>query len=194
TPLTALRLEAESLADPAEAERLTGGVDGLERAVSALIRQARWRSDTDHDAQCDAAEVVRSRVAFWSVLAEDTGRDLTTDLASGPLLVRLPADELSAAVDALLGNVFAHTPDGTGFAVTVAPTVGGAGATVVVSDDGPGLAGNELGRGVSDGGSTGLGLDIARQAEAASGGTVELGASGTGGARILLRLGGDRPA
>ncbi len=60
-------------------------------------------------------------MAFWSVLAEDTGRTVELDLAPGPLPVAVPADELAAAVDALLGNVFAHTPDGTAFAVRLAP-------------------------------------------------------------------------
>ncbi|OKI89217.1 sensor histidine kinase [Micromonospora sp. CB01531] len=192
TPLTALRLEAESLRDPADATRLTTAVDGLERAVSGLIRQARWRSSAaDGRAGCDAAAVVGERVAFWSVLAEDTGRTVTVELAPGPLPVGVPEDELAAAVDALLGNVFAHTPDGTPFAVRLVSDAGQVALTV--ADSGPGLPSRTVRRGTSHAGSTGLGLDIADRAARASGGRLELQTAPGGGALVLLRLGPPRP-
>src|SRR3546814_13738908 len=67
----------------------------------------------------------------------------------------------SDLVDTILTNVFQHTPEGTSFAVTVRD---GGTPTVVVEDDGPGTpepAPEE--RGVSAGGSTGLGLGIVRR-------------------------------
>ncbi|GAB3810999.1 sensor histidine kinase [Micromonospora zhanjiangensis] len=191
TPLTSLRLEAESLADPAEAARVGAAVDGLERAVTGLIRQARWRRDPDADTACDAAAVVGERVAFWSVLAEDTGREVDLDLADGPLPVRVPADELAAVVDALLGNVFAHTPDGTAVAVTLRAGPAG-GAVLVVADEGPGLPAERVRRGASSAGSTGLGLDIARRAARTSGGRLDLAAGAVRGLRVTLELGPPR--
>jgi signal transduction histidine kinase len=183
TPLTALRLEAEGLRDPEESARLAAAADGLERAVSGLIRQARSRSDPA-PARCDAAAVVGERAAFWAVLAEDTGREMEVSLVPGPQPVALAAEELAAAVDALLGNVFAHTPDETPFAVrlTVAPSV-------IVSDRGPGMPAGVIARGVSGGDSTGLGLDIARRAASASGGSLEIHPALPSGAEIVLRLG-----
>ncbi|MFJ8691196.1 sensor histidine kinase [Micromonospora wenchangensis] len=196
TPLTALRLEAESLRDPDDAARVAAAVDGLERAVTGLIRQARWRSDpADGDpgaVAADAAAIVGERVAFWSVLAEDTGRTVDLDLAAGPLPVGVPADELAAAVDALLGNVFAHTPEGTGF--TVRLTREAAGAVLTVCDAGPGIPAVLVERGASQAGSTGLGLDIARRAAQASGGRLDLGSGAQGGAVVTLRLGPPRSA
>ena len=44
TPLTGLRLDVESLRDPEEAARVGARVDALERAVSAVITDARQRS------------------------------------------------------------------------------------------------------------------------------------------------------
>ncbi|MEV0941898.1 HAMP domain-containing sensor histidine kinase [Micromonospora wenchangensis] len=196
TPLTALRLEAESLRDPDDAARVAAAVDGLERAVTGLIRQARWRSDPaegDPGAlTADAAAIVGERVAFWSVLAEDTGRTVDLDLAAGPLPVGVPADELAAAVDALLGNVFAHTPEGTGF--TVRLTREAAGVALTVRDEGPGIPAALVERGASQAGSTGLGLDIARRAAQASGGRLDLGSGARGGAVVTLRLGPPRSA
>ncbi len=186
TPLTALRLEAESLRDPEDSARMTSAVDGLERAVTGLIRQARWRQSAGPPS-CDAATVVAERVAFWSVLAEDTGRSVTLDLAAGPLPVDVPADELTAAVDALLGNVFAHTPDGTGFTVRLGVQAGR--VTLTVADEGPGMPPGTLSRGASHAGSTGLGLDIARRAAQATGGDLEFGSGPRGGAVVRLDLG-----
>ncbi|WFE97599.1 HAMP domain-containing sensor histidine kinase [Micromonospora sp. WMMD987] len=194
TPLTALRLEAESLPDPDDAARVASAVDALERAVTGLIRQARWRSDPPDagpgGVTADAAAIVGERVAFWSVLAEDTGRTVTLDLASGPLPVGVPADELAAAVDALLGNVFAHTPEGTPFTVRLAREA--ADVALTVRDAGPGIPAGLIERGASRAGSTGLGLDIARRAAQASGGRLDLGAGVEGGAVVTLRLGPPR--
>ncbi|BCJ51013.1 two-component sensor histidine kinase [Actinoplanes sp. NBRC 14428] len=186
TPLTALRLEAESLRDPAEADRIAAAADGVQRAVTAVIEQARRRGGERRS--CDAAAVVRDRVAFWSVLAEDTDRRVRRELPPGPLPVPIPADELAAALDALLGNVFAHTPDGTAFGVTLAPRPGG-GAVLTVDDDGPGFPPDALRRGASGSGSTGLGLDIARRAAEAAGGALHAGAAPGGGASVRLELG-----
>ncbi|GIG89994.1 sensor histidine kinase [Plantactinospora endophytica] len=202
TPLTSLRLESESLADPQEAARITDRVDAVERAVTGLIRQARRRgADTGTAAACDATAVVRERVAFWTVLAEDTGRAVGLDLVDRPLPVRLSADDLAAVLDALLGNVFAHTPDGTGFAIALTERPGG-GARLTVTDSGPGLPPPLVGprpapgdpaalvrRGASAAGSTGLGLDIARRAAGESGGRLELSEADGGGARVTVILG-----
>ncbi|MEU8818545.1 HAMP domain-containing sensor histidine kinase [Actinoplanes sp. NPDC048796] len=182
TPLTALRLETESLRDPGEAARVSAAADEVARAVTALIEQARRRDEPPTRAHSDAAAVVRDRVAFWAVLAEDTGRALTQEIPSGPVPVAVAADELGAALDALLGNVFAHTPDGTAFGVrlTAAPH----GALLTVTDEGPGFTPEAAGRGVSAAGSTGLGLDIARQVAASF--TIE--AAPRGGTEVRLRL------
>ncbi|MFI7597792.1 sensor histidine kinase [Actinoplanes sp. NPDC049681] len=187
TPLTALRLEAESLRDPAEAERVAAAADEIARAVTTVIRQARRRGGERQ--ACDATAVVTDRVAFWAVLAEDTDREVRRELPSGPLPVAIPADELAAALDALLGNVFAHTPDGTAFGVALAPRRGG-GAVLIVDDDGPGFPSGALQRGASGSGSTGLGLDIARRAAEASGGALRVEAGPRGGARVRLELTG----
>jgi signal transduction histidine kinase len=189
TPLTSLRLEAESL-PPADAVRIGEGVDAVQRAVTGAIEQARRRGADP--AACDAVPVVADRVAFWAVLAEDTERDVTVDLAPGPLPVALPRGDLEAVVDTLLGNVFAHTPDGTSFAVRLAPEPGG-GATLTVTDDGPGIPAGApaLRRGVSGAGSTGLGLDIARRSAEQSGGGLRLESPGRG-LRVVVGLGPPR--
>ncbi|MGC5011515.1 sensor histidine kinase [Streptosporangium sp. DT93] len=185
TPLTGLRLEAESLADPEESSRIETRVDALERAVTSIINEARRRARGR--AECDAAAVTGARVAFWSVLAEDQSRHFTLDLAPGPLSVGVAEDDLAACVDALLGNVFAHTPEGVSFSVRLETARGG--ALLAVSDAGPGFATSDPSRrGESGADSTGLGLDIARRTAESAGGSLSLGTSGRGGAEVVLFL------
>jgi signal transduction histidine kinase len=188
TPLTALRLDVESLA-PRDRERLLDDVDALSRSVDEVISEARRTVREGIGAGCDAGTVVGDRVRFWSVLAEEEQRPVTIEVSPVPLAVRVAAGDLAAAVDALLGNVFAHTPEGTGLAVRVRPRAGG-GAVVVVSDEGPGLplADAALERGRSGAGSTGLGLDIARRTAEASGGALGL-TSSPAGTDVTLELG-----
>ncbi|MEV0232401.1 HAMP domain-containing sensor histidine kinase [Nonomuraea sp. NPDC050786] len=185
TPLTGLRLDAESLRDPEEAARVQARVDALERAVNAVITEARRRS-AGRDS-CDAATVVRERVRFWSVLAEDQCREMSVSLPDAPLPVAVGADELAACVDALLGNVFAHTPEGAAMSVRLATRPSG-GAVLAVEDSGPGFDPALLERGTSGGGSTGLGLDIARRTAEASGGALTVSTPAEGGARVEVVL------
>ena len=192
TPLTSLRMDADAISDPEVAERISAGVDAVNRAVTEVIGQARRRGVTPEGATTDAAEVVAGRVAFWAVLAEDTERELTVDVAPGPLPVALSGADLEASVDALLGNVFAHTPHGTAFRVGLHPMVQG-GACLTVDDAGPGLPGGHhtgaLRRGVSGSGSSGLGLDIVRRSAERTGGEVRLESSAAGGLRVVVELG-----
>ena len=187
TPLTALRLDAEALDEPAEADRIGGHVTSLERMLTAVIHAARRPQREGRMPASDATEVVGERVAFWSALTEDQGRVASIELPTDPLPVRAGAEDLAAVVDALLENVIAHTPEGTAFSVRLSATERG--ARLVVADDGPGLPSAEPVRGRSDRGSSGLGLDIARRSAVASGGSMVLGAGPSGGAVITLEFG-----
>ncbi len=190
TPITALRLDVDALPPGPDRERLVADVDAVSRTVDALIREARRPVREGISARCDATDVVRERVEFWQALAEDQGRTVRLSLPSRPVPVRASEGDLEAALDALLGNVLAHTPDGVPFGVSLAATPRG-GAVLEVDDDGPGLAdGTVVRRGASGAGSTGLGLDIVRRTAEASGGSLEVG-SGPGGrgARVTVRLG-----
>ncbi|RBY82090.1 two-component sensor histidine kinase [Geodermatophilus sp. TF02-6] len=191
TPLTALRLDVESL-PAADRDRLLTDVDELSRRVDEVIAEARRPVREGLAAVSDANAVVAERVSFWTVLAEDEHRRLDVDLAEGALPVRVASGDLAAAVDALLGNVFAHTPEGTAMRVAVAPRTGG-GAEVVVADEGPGLVHARVAveRGHSAVGSTGLGLDIARRTAEASGGALHVASSGAG-TEVTLELGAPR--
>jgi signal transduction histidine kinase len=188
TPLTALRIDAEALADPDERARIRYDLDALERTVDGIIHAAR-RPAQDGSSACDASEVVADRIRFWSALAEEERRPVDYRISPVPVPVRVGPQDLSACVDALLGNVFAHTPEGTGLAVELVGRAGG-GGRLVIADDGPGLPDPVLlGRGHSGTGSTGLGLDIVRRTARDSGGVVHIGRTETGGALVTVDFG-----
>lgn len=190
TPLTALRIDAESLsADQEVMTRVISDVDALTRTVNEIIAEARRPTSAGPAAGCDATAVVRARTDYWAALAEDQERWMTVDMPSAALPVGVAAQDLAACVDILLENVFAHTPEGTAFSVRVSPAAAG-GAWVVVSDNGPGFSHPDPARrGQSSAGSTGLGLDIARRIAEASGGTLTLGRSPHGGGAVTIGLG-----
>jgi signal transduction histidine kinase len=189
TPLTALRIDVESLTDGMTRTRLISDLDAVERNLDTVIREADRPERDGVDSFCDAALVVRERVEFWSALADEEGRKVGVVIAADPVPVRLTANDLSTCVDALLGNVFRHTPEGTGFLVQLTKALNG-GGRLVVADEGPGLPdGPVLRRGASGSGGTGLGLDIVLRTAARSGGGVRLGRSATGGAAIAVELG-----
>ncbi|MFE1439979.1 sensor histidine kinase [Streptomyces sp. NPDC058739] len=192
TPLTVLRLNAASLGDGPAAEQTRAAVEQLEREVDTIIRTAReakpQTTAAGPGAGCDAAEVVRERMEFWSALAEDEGRKWRVAGVDRPVRIPVARADLAAALDALLGNVFRHTPEGTAFAVDVHN--GEDAVIVLVSDAGPGIpdpvTAMARGRGSGSDGSTGLGLDIVRRLAEATGGDVRIGSSVLGGTEVRL--------
>jgi signal transduction histidine kinase len=172
TPLTSVRLSVEGLPDGPQRLELESALDRLERTLTQIIRTARRGVREGVHPRSDAAAVTAERVAFWRPLAEDQEREVRAELPDGPVWVRCTAEDLSAALDALIENVVAHTDDGTAFGVTLRRVPRG--AELVVTDDGPGIAPTALRRGTSDRDSSGLGLDIARSVAEATGGGLEL--------------------
>lgn len=186
TPVTALRLDSEQVADPDLASRLQEHIATLQVTIDAIVAEARRPVRTDLAAQCDAATAVRQRVSFWQVLAEDQGRPMRVTVPHIPVVVPLTEEDLCDMVDVLVDNVFDHTPDGTPFEVSL--TTGPDRTTLVVADAGPGLASAVPRPGP---GRTGLGLDIVRRTATGAGGEVHITASrpdGSAGTRVEVAL------
>lgn len=183
TPLTALRLGVESLPDSDRKAELETQVGALERTLTQVIRAARRPQREGVHPRCDAVAVVRERLEFWRPLAEDQSRRVDVAVPDGPCWVRSSAEDLTATLDALLENVMAHTDEGTRFGVSLVPEPQG--VVVEVDDDGPGIPPGATSRGRSDRGSSGLGLDIARSATEAVGGSLHVGRDGS---RTIVRV------
>ncbi len=179
TPLTALRLRVDAVADD-DRERLVAEVERLGAAVDELIREARRRGEGAVTV-VDLAALVGRRAAFWEALANEQDRRWEIDVGDGPAPVRLDAADLDAALDVVFDNVFAHTDGGA--TVRVRRTADE--VVVSVDDEGPGVPADAVERGRSSG-STGLGLDIARRAATAAGGHLRVGPAPQGGGRVEL--------
>ncbi|MBE3075969.1 MAG: HAMP domain-containing histidine kinase, partial [Actinobacteria bacterium] len=189
TPVTALRLDAGAVTEPDLADRLRDHIAHLERTVDAVVKDARRPVRGTLGRSCDAASVVRDRVAFWSALAVDQGRDLKISIPSAATPAAIDANDLLDVVDALVDNVFAHTPDGTAFAVSLTQS-DPALVRLEVADSGPGAAHPDvMARGHSTADSTGLGLDIVRRAAIAAGGDLVVARSPSGGMLAVVTLG-----
>ena len=194
TPLTALRLNAAGLGESQAARQTQESVARLEQEVDQIIRAARAGNSGPTGGPltatvCEVAAVARERIAFWSALAEDQDRPWRFFGSSGPAPVAISAQELGAALDTLLGNIFRHTPEGTGFQVTV--HVGEGTVAVLIDDAGPGLNSEQAvrrGEGTGAAGSTGLGLDIVRKLAERVGGTLQTDRSPLGGLQVHLTL------
>ena len=137
---------------------------------------------------CDVSEVVRDRMVFWAALAGDQNRPHRVIGAQLRIPVRVPRAELAAALDAVIGNVFRYTPQGTAFEVAVSRRDGY--VAIRIDDAGPGIADPDraLRRGASDQGSTGLGLDIARRVALQANGSVSIDRARLGGASVVMLL------
>ena len=183
TPIAALRLQAETVADVEERDALIGDIVHLEGEVTALIEDVR-RSESAEATICDLPAVVAQRMGFWRIVASAQQRTVAAEVdETTPMLVNLSAAEVLSVLDNLVQNVLTHTVAGVGFTVSTVSDP----PRLTISDEGDGLPSTDVfDRGSSSGGS-GLGLDIVRRVAEESGGGVTLG-SGPG-ATIVVRFG-----
>ena len=188
TPVTALRLRVETVADADLRDRLAGDLDALEATVDEIVREARRSEREGLDPRTDAVAVIAERVRHWAPLAEDLGRPWEIDLAATGPLLRASRADLEALVDVLLDNVFSHTADDR--RRTHHAHRGGrprrprrrgrrSGAAARARRDGPRRQRR---------GSTGLGLSIAARTAEDAGGALTTGTSDMGGARVAVTL------
>jgi len=182
TPLTAVRLSAETLP---ESERLAGDLDQLERTLNHVINEARRPVREGGGAVSDLAAIASARATFWGVLADEQDRTWQLSVDDGPHVVLGHPDDLTAAVDALIGNVLAHTPKGTSYLVDV--ETGDSFRRLVVTDRGPGFDFAPE-PGLSSADSTGIGIDIVRRTAAAHGGWLDIGQADGGGAKVTVHF------
>ncbi|HQY98605.1 MAG TPA: HAMP domain-containing sensor histidine kinase [Propionicimonas sp.] len=189
TPVTALRLEAEQVADPQVRGELAELVDQLQVAIDGVVQEARRPLREDLPAGCDAAAVVAARVDYWRPLAEDQGRSVDVSLPAHPVRVALSALELTDVVDICIDNIFAHTREEVGFEVGLETSDNQ--AVLVVRDHGDGFA---AGLTQPRQGTSGLGLKIARRTVEHAHGVLTTSAPGEAGAQVRVELPVVRPA
>ncbi len=206
TPLAALRegvaLLQEQVVGPLGAEqREVAGI--LEHNVRALQRQIEALLDY-HATVFDAARLQRRRVPLHELLQSCVdaqrlqlqARGLSATVEAPPRTVTLDPDKLRVALDNLLANAIAYSPQGG--RIRLSGTVAGGVLTIDCADEGPGVDAADAERifepfvqGVrrppAGAPGSGIGLSIVRELVAAQGGRVFL-VPAAAGARFRMEL------
>jgi two-component system OmpR family sensor kinase len=198
TPLTSVLANLDLLADElvgeqAEtAEAALRATRRMRRLVGDLLLLARADAErTRPHRPTDMAEVLTEAAAELGPVAED--HELSID--ARPAMVAGVKDDLHRLTLNLLENSVRHTPPGTHIRARVDALDGV--ATLIVEDDGPGIAPelqhrvfDRFVRGAGDGGrGSGLGLSIVRAVAESHGGAVALERPSDGrGTRFIISI------
>ncbi|MCA1229250.1 ATP-binding protein [Saccharopolyspora sp. 6M] len=176
--LTALQLRLEALADVPDqevAEEAAAALEQAERLSSVLddLLAAATAARARDAEPLDVSEALSEAAAEWREPLRAQGRALRQRVPDG-LLARATPGRLREAIGVLLDNAVRH---GKG-TVTLTARHGGGTVVVEVGGAGPGvpdqLVPYVFERGFSAGGSTGVGLALARALVEADGGRLEL--------------------
>jgi two-component system sensor histidine kinase BaeS len=206
TPLTSIRGYAEAVAegtaDDEESRRRAGQIieaeaRRLERLVADLLELARLaaREFSLHPGPVDVVEVARQAALALEPAAREAGLQLVMTGDAGPVMATTDRERLAQVMANLVENALKYA---TGTVEVDVRRVGPLDVELAVSDDGPGIAPEDLprvferlytsrrqpGRKVG----TGLGLAIVRELVTAMGGRVEVSRTFAGGTRFAVTL------
>ncbi|AEG45139.1 ATP-binding protein [Isoptericola variabilis] len=181
TPLTALTMRLEEIMlssqDPEVVEEARISLEQVERLVSVVddLLAASRRAQGGTTEAVDLWDVLHQQEEEWQPTFERAGRDLVFDVPHDQRVLATPG-ALAQIIATLLENSLKY---GAGTTTVRSRPSGTTGAVAIeVSDEGPGVS-DEIAprifeRGTTTGGSTGLGLALARDLAAADGGRLEL--------------------
>ncbi|NGO43354.1 HAMP domain-containing sensor histidine kinase [Streptomyces ureilyticus] len=189
TPLTALRLSLDNIADGVDDEFVK---EDVEQATAEVVRMSRLVNDllvlARAEAKVTAAEplplgdVLEERLAVWRPAADERGVSIALrGSADGRLLVLASPGHLDQVLDNVLSNALEVSPDGA--TITVHAESKGDQVVLKVMDQGPGMSEAEKsrafdrfwrGQGLTGRSGSGLGLAVVRQLVTDDGGTVAL--------------------
>ncbi|WP_416984313.1 sensor histidine kinase [Streptomyces sp. T028] len=205
TPLTALRLSLDNIADGVDdefvredVEQATAEVVRMSRLVNGLLVLARAEAKVTAAEPLPLMDIVDERLTVWRPAADERG--VTIALMGGgvdgrPSVLASPG-HLDQVLDNVLSNALEVSPDGA--TITVRMESVGQELVLSVADEGPGMSDAEKsrafdrfwrGQGLTGRSGSGLGLAVVKQLVTDDGGTVSLMDAPGGGlcVRITLR-------
>ncbi|QOV36736.1 HAMP domain-containing histidine kinase [Streptomyces ferrugineus] len=203
TPLTALRLSLDNIADGVDddfvkedVEQATAEVVRMSRLVNGLLVLARAEAKVAAAEPLPLLDIVRERLDVWRPAADERGVTITLrGIADGRPLVLTSPGHLDQVLDNVLSNALEVSPDGGTITVQVEPR----GDEVVLSvlDEGPGMSDTDKsrafdrfwrGKGLTGKAGSGLGLAVVKRLVTDDGGTVTLGDAPRGGLKVTISL------
>jgi signal transduction histidine kinase len=193
TPLSALAADADRLrqqGNPALAHDLEQLADHMRRRVDRELIRARVRTGArPRQARADVGDALRRLLATLERTPDGARIDWLLDAPAG-VIAALAADDLLE----LLGNLLENAAKWAGSRVEIRVSAGDT-VRVSITDDGPGVPAEQLGRLGERGlrlderkAGSGLGLAIARDVADAYGGVLELARADSGGLAVTARL------
>ncbi|MEU3090561.1 sensor histidine kinase [Streptomyces massasporeus] len=203
TPLTALRLSLDNIADGTDdefvredVEQATAEVVRMSRLVSGLLVLARAEAKVTAAEPLLLLDIVRERLAVWRPAADERGVTiaLRRSIDGRPSVLAGPG-HLDQMLDNVLSNALEVSPDGGTITVRVEPRGDVVGVSVL--DEGPGMSDTEKsrafdrfwrGQGLTGKSGSGLGLAVVRQLATDDGGTVTLTDAPGGGLCVTITL------
>ncbi|GAB7103334.1 HAMP domain-containing sensor histidine kinase [Streptomyces phaeofaciens JCM 4814] len=204
TPLTALRLSLDNIADGVDdefvredVEQATAEVVRMSRLVSGLLVLARAEAKVTAAEPLPLTDIVTERLSVWRPAADERGVTIALRGSADdrPSVLASPG-HLDQVLDNVLSNALEVSPDGA--AITVRTESRGDKVVLSVLDEGPGMSDAEKprafdrfwrGQGLTGRSGSGLGLAVVKQLVTDDGGTVALADAPGGGlcVRITLR-------
>jgi signal transduction histidine kinase len=203
TPLTALRLSLDNIADGVDdefvredVEQATAEVVRMSRLVNGLLVLARAEAKVTAAEPLPLTDIVEERLSVWRPAADERG--VTVALrgsADGRPSVLAGPGHLEQVLDNVLSNALEVSPDGGTITVRVEPR--GDEVLLSVLDEGPGMSDAEKsrafdrfwrGQGLTGRSGSGLGLSVVKQLVTDDGGTVALRDAPDGGLWVVITL------
>jgi signal transduction histidine kinase len=205
TPLTALRLSLDNIADGVDdefvredVEQATAEVVRMSRLVNGLLVLARAEAKVTATEPLPLWDIVQERLAVWRPAADERGVTIALrGSADGRLLVLASPGHLDQVLDNVLSNALEVSPDGGTITVRVEPR--GDEVRISLLDEGPGMSDAEKsrafdrfwrGQGLTGRSGSGLGLAVVKRLVTDDGGTVALSDAPGGGLCVTITLRG----
>jgi signal transduction histidine kinase len=205
TPLTALRLSLDNIADGTDdefvredVEQATAEVVRMSRLVNGLLVLARAEAKVTAAEPLSLRDIVDERLSVWRPAADERGVTIALPGdrgVDGRLLVLASPGHLDQVLDNVLSNALEVSPDGGTITVRAEPR--GDWVELTVSDGGPGMSDAEKsrafdrfwrGQGLTGRSGSGLGLAVVKQLVTDDGGTVALADAPGGGLSVVISL------
>ncbi|WP_371998749.1 GAF domain-containing sensor histidine kinase (plasmid) [Tistrella mobilis] len=172
---------------PRESRNWAGSIEEAGRWMLGLVNRLLARPAADAGrvpGVTDLREPLAAALRLVHGLSLEAGVLLEDRLAAGPVMARADAATIQQVAVNLLANAIKYTPAGGMVRLDIESRAGRVGFTVL--DTGPGVAPERLGDGGNailgqgaepavGGGSSGMGLDIARRLVEGQGGRIEIG-------------------